>query len=64
MPLKDCSVNATDYTTCLAAANATMTFTMISNTAASSMFMVCNPPLADGESVDILYSSDPSSFHE
>ena len=64
MPLKDCSVNDTDYTTCLTAANATMTFTMISNTAASSMFMVCNPPLADGESVDILYSRDPSSFHE
>ena len=55
-PLKDCSVNATDYTNCVTARNATGTFTMYSNTLASAMTIVCNPPLADGESVDILYA--------
>ena len=52
-PLKDCAVNATGYTNCVTAQNATGTFTMISNDAATSLFMVRNPPLADGESVDL-----------
>ena len=55
-PLKDCSVNATDYTNCSVARNATGTFTIYSNTLATALTIVCNPPLADGESVDILYA--------
>ena len=55
-PLKDCSANATDYTNCVTARNATGTFTMYSNVQAAAMTIVCNPPLADGESVDILYA--------
>ena len=55
-PLKDCSVNATDYTNCSVARNATGTFTIYSNTLATALTIACVPPLTDGESVDILYA--------
>ena len=54
--MKDCAVNATDYTNCQTALPIAMIFTMVSNTAATSSGVVCNPPLADGQSIDILYS--------
>lgn len=63
-PLKDCAVNATGYTNCVTAQNATGTFTMISNAAATSLFMVCNPPLADGESVDLQYAPFPADYFQ
>lgn len=52
--LQDCKVNATDYTSCSTGKDVKGTFTMISNTAAASMSVSCEPPLADGESIDIL----------
>ena len=57
VPLKDCVVNATDYTNCQTSLPIAMIFTMVSNTAATSLGVVCDPPLADGQSIDILTTS-------